>query len=128
MKSMKLKIILLLVIFLVKERELMSKSLSKYIASFDYFDKWLIVLSVTTGSISIASFANVMGAPVGTLSASFSLVFSLFTGIVKKLLKATRRMLSNYLSLKTSLNKIPLLDDILFRIQFCWAQFQWMQS
>ena len=95
MKSMKLKIILLLVIFLVKERELMSKSLSKYIASFDYFDKSLIVLSVTTGSISIASFANVMGAPVGTLSASFSLVFSLFTGIVKKLLKATRRMLSN---------------------------------
>ena len=97
----------------------MSKSLSKYIASFDYFDKSLIVLSVTTGSISIASFANVMGAPVGTLSASFSLVFSLFTGIVKKLLKATRRMLSNYLSLKTSLNKIPLLNDILFRIQFC---------
>ena len=95
MKSMKLKINLLLVIFLVKERELMSKSLSKYIASFDYFDKSLIVLSVTTGSISIASFANVMGAPVGTLSASFSLAFSLFTGIVKKLLKATRRILSN---------------------------------
>ena len=27
-----------------KERELMSKKLSKYIASFDYFDKFLIVL------------------------------------------------------------------------------------
>ena len=39
----------------IKERELMSKRLSKYIASFDYFDKSLIVLSVTTGSISIAS-------------------------------------------------------------------------
>ena len=38
----------------IKERELMSKRLSKYIASFDYFDKSLIVLSVTTGSISIA--------------------------------------------------------------------------
>ena len=35
-----------------KERELMSKRLSKYIASLDYFDKSLIVLSVTTGSIS----------------------------------------------------------------------------
>ena len=38
----------------IKERELMSKRLSKYIASFDYFDKSLIVLSVATGSISIA--------------------------------------------------------------------------
>ena len=38
----------------IQERELMSKRLSKYIASFDYFDKSLIVLLVTTGSISIA--------------------------------------------------------------------------
>ena len=41
----------------IKERELMSKRLSKYIACFDYFDKPLIVLSITTGSIFIASFA-----------------------------------------------------------------------
>ena len=69
----------------IKERELMSKRLSKYIASFDYFDKSLIVLSVTAGSISIASFANVIGAPVGMVSASFSLAFSISTGIVKRL-------------------------------------------
>ena len=61
----------------------MSKRLSKYIASFDYFDKSLIVLSVTTGSISIASFATVIGAPVGIVSASFSFVFSISTGIIK---------------------------------------------
>ena len=48
----------------IKERELMSKRFSKYIASFDYFDKSLIVLSVTTGSISIAWFATVIVAPV----------------------------------------------------------------
>ena len=42
----------------IKERELISKRLSKYIASFDYFDKSLIVLSVTTCSIFIASFAT----------------------------------------------------------------------
>ena len=47
-------------------------------------------MSVTTGSISIASFATVIGAPVGIISASFSLVFSVSTGIVKKILKATR--------------------------------------
>ena len=57
----------------IKERKLMSKRLSKYIASFDYFDKSLIVLSVTTGSISIASFATVVGTPVGITSVSFSL-------------------------------------------------------
>ena len=71
----------------IKERELMSKRLSKYIASFDYFDKSLIVLSVTTGSISIASFATVIGAPVEMMSASCSLAFSISTGFVKKLLK-----------------------------------------
>ena len=75
----------------IKERELMSKRLSKYIASFDYFDKSLIVLSVTTGSISIASFATVIGAPVGIVNASFSLAFSIFIGIVKNLLKTRNK-------------------------------------
>ena len=49
----------------MKERELMSKRLSKCIASFDCFGKSLIVLSVTTGSMFITSFATVIGAPVG---------------------------------------------------------------
>ena len=71
----------------IKERELMSKRLSKYIiASFDYFDNSLIVLSVTTVSISIASFATVIRAPVGIVSASFILAFSISTGIIKILL------------------------------------------
>ena len=55
------------------ERELMSKRFSKYIAFCDYFDKSLIVLSAT--SISIASFATVIGTPVGIASASLSLTF-----------------------------------------------------
>ena len=68
----------------------MGKRLSKYIASFDYFDNYLTVLSAASGSISIASFATVIGAPIGIASASLSLAFSLFTGLVKKLLKITR--------------------------------------
>ena len=74
----------------IKERELISKNLSKYIASFEYFDKSLIVLSVATGTISIASFATFIGAPVGMMSASCSLAFSVTTGFVKKFLKTTR--------------------------------------
>ena len=46
----------------IKERELMSKRLSKYITSFEYFDKSLIIFYVATGSISIALFATVIGA------------------------------------------------------------------
>ena len=70
----------------------MSKRLSKYIASFDYFDKSLIVLSATSGSISMASFATVIGTPIGIASAILSLAFSLSTGLVKKNLKRTRNI------------------------------------
>ena len=38
----------------IKERELMSKILSKYMASLDYFDKFLVVLSAKNDTISIA--------------------------------------------------------------------------
>ena len=68
----------------------MSKSLNKYIASFDYFDNSLIILSAASGSISITSFATVIETPVGITSASLPLTFSLSTGLVQKLLKTTR--------------------------------------
>ena len=71
----------------IKERELMSKNLSKYLASFEYFDKSLIVLSVATGSISTAPFATVNEAPAGIMSASGSLTFSITRGFVKKFFK-----------------------------------------
>ena len=67
----------------IREKELMSKRLDKYIASFDYFDKSIIVLSAASGSICIASFATVIAATVGIASASFSFAFSITTGIVK---------------------------------------------
>ena len=69
----------------------MSKRLSKFIAPFDYFDRSLIVLSATTGIISIASLATAIGALVGIISASFSLAFSISTGIIKKLLKTRNK-------------------------------------
>ena len=72
---------------------------------FDYFENSLIVLSVTAGSISIASFSTVIGAPVGMTSASFSLAFSISTEIIKKLLKTTRNK-------KQKHNKIVMLARI----------------
>ena len=61
----------------IKERDLMSNKRSKYISFFDYFDKSLIVLSATSGSISIASFTTVIVIPVGITSASLSFAYSL---------------------------------------------------
>ena len=74
----------------IREIELMSKNLSKYIPSFDYLDKSLTVLTMATGSTSIASFATAIGAPVGIMSESCILAFSITTGFVKKFLKTIR--------------------------------------
>ena len=80
----------------------MSKRLCKYIASFDYFHESLIVLSATSCSIFIASFATVIGTTIGIASAMLSLAFSLSTGLVKKLLRITRNKKKKY-------NKIVML-------------------
>ena len=45
----------------IGERELMSIILSKDIGYFEYFDKSFIVLSATSGTISIASFRSICG-------------------------------------------------------------------
>ena len=74
----------------IRERELISKNISKYIASLDYFDKSLNVLSILSGSISIASFATVIGAPAGIIGASCGFTFSITSGFVKKFLKTIR--------------------------------------
>ena len=73
----------------INERESYSKKLNKYVTIFDYIDEILIVLSETTGGISIILFASAIGMPVGIVSASFTLIISTTTGIIKKLLSAT---------------------------------------
>ena len=74
----------------INQRKSCIKKLSKYVTAFDYIDKILIVLSATSGGVCIISSASVVGAPVGIASASFTLIFSLTTGIIKKLLSITR--------------------------------------
>ena len=74
----------------INQRKSCCKKLSKYVTVFDYIDKILIVLSATSSGVSIISFTSIVGAPVGIASASFTLIFSLTTGIIKKLLSITR--------------------------------------
>ena len=104
----------------INQRKLCSKKLSKYVTAFDYIDKVLIALSATSGGVSIISFTSVVGAPVGIASASFTLIFSLTTGIIKKLLSITRNKKKKHNKIlmlaKSKLNSIetlisqPLID------------------
>ena len=75
----------------IQERKTISKKLSKYIVAFDNADKICIALSASFGTLSIASHATVVGIPVGLAGASLTVVFSLTTGIVKKLLNVARK-------------------------------------
>ena len=67
----------------INQRKSCSKKLNKYVTTFDYIDKILIVLSATSSGVSIISFTSIVGSPVGIASASFTLIFSLTTGIIK---------------------------------------------
>ena len=58
----------------INQRKWCSKKIRKYVAAFDYIDKILIVLSATSGGVSIISFTSILGAPVGITSASFTLI------------------------------------------------------
>ena len=77
--------------FEIREREAVIKKFSKHTAALDYTDKPLILLSATSGGIRIISFTNVIGISAGVISASLTLVLSLTTRIIKKLLKETRK-------------------------------------
>ena len=97
----------------INQRKSCSKKLSKYVTAFDYIDKILIVLSATSSGVSIISFTSIIGAPVGIASASFTLIFSLTTGIVKKLLNITRNKKKKHdkilMLAKSKLNSIETL-------------------
>ena len=87
----------------IRERELISKNFSKYIASLDYFDTSLNVLSILSGSISIGSFATVIVAPAGIIGASCDFTFSIASESVKRFLKTIRNK-------KKKHNKIVMLS------------------
>ena len=95
----------------INQQKTYSKKLNKYVTIFDYIDKILIVLSATTGGISIISFTTAIGAPVGITYASFTLIFSLSTGIIKKLLNMTIKKKHDkiFMSAKSKLNSIESL-------------------
>ena len=96
----------------INQRKSCSKKSNKYITTFDHINKVLIALSATSSGVSIISFTSIIGAPVGIASASLALIFSLTTGIVKKLLNITRNKKKHdkiLILAKTKLNSIETL-------------------
>ena len=75
-------------------------------------EKIFIVLSATTRGFCIISHATVVCAPVGIASAGFTIVFSLATGIIKKLLKIRNKKKKHdkiLMLAKSKLNSIETL-------------------
>ena len=97
----------------ISQRKSCSKKLNKYVATFDYMDKILIVLSATSSGVPIISFTSIIEAQVVIASANLLLIFSLTTGIIKKLLNITinkRKKHDKILKLaKSKLNSVETL-------------------
>ena len=75
----------------IKERKYIVKKNRKYIVTFDYAGKLFITLSAPFGALSIDSHATVVGIPVGIAGASLTVIFTVTTGLVKKIIKCHKK-------------------------------------
>ena len=97
---------------LINQRKSYIKKISKYVTTFDYIDKMLIVLSAISSAVCIISIASVVHVPTRRASASLTFIFSLTTGIIKELKRKCMTKFSywlkeNSIALKLS---IPNID------------------
>ena len=97
----------------IKERKDIIKKLNKYLVSFDNLDKIFITLSALFSTLSIASYATVLGLPVGIAGSSLTLIFTISTGINKSLSQITKKRKKKYNKIivlaKSKLNMIDTL-------------------
>ena len=94
-----------------KERKEIKK-LNKCLVSFDYLDKIFIALSASFGTLSIASYASVVGTPAGIAGSSVTLIFTIGTGISKSLLTKKRKKKHNKIIVLAK-NKLNMIDTLL---------------
>ena len=98
----------------IKERKDIIKKLNKYLVSFDYLDKIFITLSASFGTLSIASYASVVGTPAGIVGSSLTLIFTIGTGISKSLLNVTKKRKKKHNKIIVlAKNKSNMIDTLL---------------
>ena len=98
----------------INERKDIIQKLNKYIVSFYYLDKIFITLSASFSTLSIASYATVIGLPIGIPSSSLTLIFTIDTGISKSLLKVTKKRKKKHNKIiALAKNKLNTIDTLL---------------
>ena len=98
----------------IKERKDFIKKLNKYLVSFDYLDKIFIALSASFGTLSIASYASVVGTPAVIAGSSLTLIFTIGTGISKSLLNVTKKRKKKHNKIIVlAKNKLNMIDTLL---------------
>ena len=106
----------------IKERKCIIKKLNKYLVSFDYLDNIFITLSASFGTLSIASYAAVVGIRVGIAGSSLTLIFTIGTGVNKSLLKVTKKRKKKHNKIialaKTTLLSSALIDSKISHEEF----------
>ena len=102
----------------IKERKYIVKKISKYIVAFDYEDKLFITLSASFGTLSIVSHATVVGIPVGISGASLTVIFTVTTGAVKKILNVTRKKKKKHSKIITlARNKLNIIETLILTLK-----------
>ena len=96
----------------------MLKKISKYIVAFDYADKLFVTLSASFGTLSIVSHATVVGIPVGiagaSLTVTLTVIFTVMTCVVKKLLNITRKKKKKHIKIITlARNKLNIIENLI---------------
>ena len=98
----------------INERKDIIKKLNKYIVSFDNLDKTFITVSASFGTLSIASYATIVGIPVGITGASLTLIFTIGTGISKSLLKVSKKRKKKHNKIiALAKSKLNMIDTLL---------------
>ena len=98
----------------IEERKDIIKKLNKYLVSFDYLDKIIITLSASFGTLSIPSYASVVGTPAGIAGSSLTLIFTIGTGISKSLQNVTKKRKKKYNKIIVlAKNKLNMIDTLL---------------
>ena len=98
----------------INERKDIIKKIKKYIVSFDYLDKIFIALSASFSTLSIASYATVVGLPVGIASSSLTLIFTISTGVNKSLLRMIKKRKKKHIKIIALVtSKLNTIDTLL---------------
>ena len=97
----------------IKERKDIIKKISKYIVAFDYADKVFITLSASFGTLSIASYATVVGIPAGIAGASLTLIFTVTTGVVKTLNIIRKKKKKHNKIIALARSKLNIIENLI---------------